>query len=220
MGSSIQTRWNRLPLPLSVPTMKPLHSSLGARVSRVVQTPFLAAVITVAGLFSGPVQAAPRRFGLMPYHDRWTQQTIAVASNVDGSITQTLIGAGIGSMLGRYTVTTTARLAYVGYDPSDRTAMYEVRGATTSKTELGDALNTEFRGVLRVPLDPNYQPMEAPRPFGVNWVATGGTGRFAGATGTGTFVGYGGADGSFAGTSEGVLKLSLPMLNASRLAAP
>lgn len=200
--------------------MKPLHSSFSNRGARVTGSRILATVLALSGLLSGAVDAAPDRFGLMPYHDRWSQQTVAVATNDDGSTTQSLVGAGTGTMLGRYTVVTTARLAYVGYDPEDGTALYEVRGATTSRTEQGDSLNTEFRGVLRVPLDPSFQPMAAPRPFGVSWVATGGTGRFAGATGTGTFVGNGGADGSFVGKSDGVLKLALPMLSVARVTAP
>lgn len=153
----------------------------------------------------------------VPYKLAWTITGItAHEDHPDGSYVETTQQVGTATHSGRITAVDTYHVASPldwGFDPATLSLLAHFVGTSTKTSANGDSIVFVYTGIVVVPLDDNFpfdaagNPNILPPPYSLSniWEITGGTGRYAGASGHGTSEGTVVGDGTSFGVSVGVI---------------
>ena len=118
-----------------------------------------------------------------PFSSDFTAQASFAETPVPGVLTVTTSGAGHASHLGRITLSTTETLDFV----TTPGTLVIRDGRLVMVAANGDELSWSYEGTASTPDEDGDSSLTG------TFVITGGTGRFSGATGGGTFEGSGNA---------------------------
>ena len=149
----------------------------------------------------------------VPFEINWFITAITShVDNPDGSYVETSVQVGNGTQLGRFTGADTVLVEgpadySVELDPASGSlaAVVELAGTTTKTAANGDTIVFDYVGRVFIPLDENFNLTPPPWRLENIWEITGGTGRFAGASGHGTTEGTVVGDGTLFGVDVGVI---------------
>ena len=177
--------------PAQIGGRKPLNNSRYGGSFRRTTPPLLLLWLACVAMLAAEVNwagAADR----VPYGDAYQAHLVSV-----NGADQVFAGGGTGTQLGKFTNTI---LVHVG-DPAPGSSLLPISGTVTVIAANGDTLVSSFVGFEDLASAPNGGPLHL---FG-SQVIIGGTGRFAGATGSLTFSGLDYGDGSVSVTTEGTI---------------
>ena len=137
----------------------------------------------------------------VPFQDTYQVQVVSG----DGTSDQVYIGQGIASHAGAITVVVQVHIEAAQYDPASNSYLVGFSGTETLIAANGDTLLSTIAGVSFHPLDSNGHQLPPPFHLAGTLQTTGGTGRFAGATGSRTFSGADHNNGIITVTSQGTV---------------
>lgn len=151
---------------------------------------FYAVVITLAAL---ELRAGDR----VPLKAEWTGQLVSSVPTADGGFDQVALHTGKGSHVGKASELIEQ---HVTFEVTAEALVVHFAGTATITAANGDLVFATFEAEEIVPhgASPPYE-------FTVDWEITGGTGRFAGATGSGTSTGLDHGNGQVSHTDVGVI---------------
>ena len=133
----------------------------------------------------------------VPFKATWTGQLISRVPTADGGFDQVVLNAGNGTHIGKASEVLTY---HVTFEVTAAAVVVHFAGSFTATAANGDTFHGSFEGETIVP---NGAP--PPYEFAAEWEITGGTGRFAGATGSGTSTGLDYGNGQDSQTDDGVI---------------
>jgi hypothetical protein len=153
----------------------------------------------VATLAAGAYRAAAT--DQVPYQDAYQLQIVSG----DGASDQEYIGQGIATYAGTITSIVQVHLEPGQYDPVSNSLVIAFSGTETLIAANGDTLLSAVAGAEVVPLDANGNRLPPPFQIAGTQQITGGTGRFAGATGSVTLSGLDHNNGIIDVTTKGTI---------------
>jgi hypothetical protein len=164
-------------------SLTPKHLSLGVArgIPRRMLVPLVYAAMFMMGASQSWAAAAPVQ---VPYKDSYVLNEVSNVDNPDGSRDQVYSGTGIASHGGRFTVVGTVHIEPTEYDAGSNSYIIPFTGTETVTMANGDSLFSTTAGTEIIPLPPS-----PPYALSGSQTITGGTGRFAGETGSLTFTG-------------------------------
>jgi len=148
---------------------------------RLIRTLLAALAALAAIVLTGPTMATAAT--TLPFKSDITAQASFAETPVPGVFTVTTSGVGHASHLGKVTFSTTETLDFV----STMGALVVQDGRMVMVAANGDELRWAYEGTGSPPDEDGVSALTG------TFLVTGGTGRFADATGSGTFEGTGNA---------------------------
>ncbi len=174
------------------------HRPYGKARNKVLRLCLLGLACVVASTVAINRAAATNQ---VPYQDSYQLQIVSG----DGTSDQVYVGEGVATYAGTITVIIQVHLEPGQYDPVSNSLLIAFSGAETLIAANGDALFSTLSGVEVVPLDSNGHRLPPPFPLTGTEQITGGTGRFAGASGSLTFSGADHNNGIISVTTQGTI---------------
>jgi len=137
----------------------------------------------------------------VPYRDAFQVQIVSG----DGASDQVYVGQGIATLAGAITTVVQVHIEAAQYDPASNSYLIGFSGTEILTAANGDTLISAITGVSFHPLDSNGNQLPPPYHIAGTQQITGGTGRFAGASGSLTFSGSDHNNGIITVTSQGTV---------------
>ena len=175
------------------------HSFHGDSARRAAPRLLLLGLACVGMLAAGVNRAAAT--DQVPFHDAYQVHVVTG----DGTSDQVYIGQGIATYAGAITVVVQVHIEAAQYDPASNSYLIGFSGTETLIAANGDTLLSTIAGVAFHPLDSNGHQLPPPFNLAGTLLTTGGTGRFAGASGSRTFSGSDHNNGIITVTSQGTV---------------
>jgi len=148
--------------------------------------------IVCAAIFAGTSRTwAAASSKPIPYKDSYVLQLVSNVNNGDGTQDQVYVGQGTNTVGGSFTVINQVHVIPLGIVCGSVSCaiVFHFTSALTVTVSNGDTLLSAQTGDEIVPLDSSFNPLAPPYAVVGSQQITGGTGRFAGATGSLTFLG-------------------------------
>ena len=183
---------------------KPMnHSIHGDSSRRAAPRLLLLGLACVATLAAGVNWAAAT--DQVPYRDAYQLQQVSYTGNPDGTSDQVYIGQGTATYAGTITTVIQVHVEAAQYDPASNAYLVGFSGTEIRIAANGDRLLSTITGFEYLPLDSNGNQLPPPFHIAGTQQITGGTGRFAGATGSLTLSASDHGDGTISVTSQGTV---------------
>jgi len=187
-SGSFATGKNQLEAMWKCLTDRKLSFGVQRVVPRLVLVPLVCFALLVAGVNRSWAAASSSP---IPYKDSYVLQLVSNVNNPDRTQDQVYVGQGTNTIGGSFAVINQVHVVPLGVvcGPSSCAIVFHFTSALTVTMSSGDTLLSAQTGDEIVPLDSSLHPLAPPYAVVGSQQITGGTGRFAGATGSLTFSG-------------------------------